>query len=223
MPYRERRSSIEPAVVWSIDGGGGGRVLPDGCMDLLWLNHELVVAGPDTRAYVSKAPRPVVGIRVAAGVLPTVLGVPADELRNRRVPLAEVLGVREARRLTSPVASAADPGAELERIVGSRLEEQVPDPVMAYVEVLARDGMPVPAVARAISMSERQLRRRTRQAFGYGVKTLSRIHRFQAVVALARAGVPLADAAARTGYADQPHLAREVRTLAGAPMSALLS
>ncbi|UYM05221.1 helix-turn-helix domain-containing protein [Solicola gregarius] len=224
--YVERASSIESAVVWSVGGEpAGGRVLPDGCMDLLWLDDELVIAGPDTRAYVSRssARRSVVGIRLAAGVLPRALSVPADELRDRRARLAEVWGVREARRLRAQMAAAPDVAAELERIVGARLEESAPDPVMAYVDALARRGMPVPAVARAISLSERQLRRRTHAAFGYGVKMLARIHRFQTAIALARDGVPVADAAVRSGYADQPHLAREVRTLAGAPLSALLT
>ncbi|GEL19666.1 hypothetical protein [Pseudonocardia asaccharolytica] len=40
---------------------------------------------------------------------------------------------------------------------------------------------------------------------------------------LADAGVPAAEAAARTGYADQPHLSREVRALAGVPLGQLLA
>ncbi|MBO1418112.1 helix-turn-helix domain-containing protein, partial [Streptomyces sp. FH025] len=56
-----------------------------------------------------------------------------------------------------------------------------------------------------------------------GPKTLARILRLQRALGLARAGVPLADTAARTGYADQSHLAREVRELAGVPVTVLLS
>ncbi|CAM5647111.1 putative AraC-like transcription regulator [Streptomyces afghaniensis 772] [Streptomyces afghaniensis] len=32
---------------------GAARVLPDGCMDLLWHEGRLLVAGPDTHAYVT--------------------------------------------------------------------------------------------------------------------------------------------------------------------------
>ncbi len=41
---------------------------------------------------------------------------------------------------------------------------------------------------------------------------LERAHRAQTLL---RAGTPLADAAARAGYADQPHLSREFRRVVG--------
>ncbi len=44
----------------------------------------------------------------------------------------------------------------------------------------------------------------------------------QRALALARSGVPLAETAARTGYADQAHLARDVRELAGRTVTTLL-
>jgi AraC-like DNA-binding protein len=46
--------------------------------------------------------------------------------------------------------------------------------------------------------------------------------RFDRALALARAGTPLAEVAATAGYADQPHLAREVRALSGVPLRTLL-
>ncbi|HLR84085.1 MAG TPA: helix-turn-helix domain-containing protein [Nocardioidaceae bacterium] len=226
MAYHERPSTIERGVVWSMTPEpGGGRVLPDGCLDLLWLDDDLVVAGPDTRAYVSAPaqPRPVTGIRLSGGVGAAAFGVPAHEVRNERVPVAELWGVHTARALRRRTEAADDTGRELERIVGARLEEDPADRLMGVVDALARRGRSVPTIASAVGLSERQLRRRTHAAFGYGVKTLARIHRFQKALAFVRDGVPVADAAVRSGYADQPHLAREVRTLADAPLSALLS
>jgi AraC-like DNA-binding protein len=78
------------------------------------------------------------------------------------------------------------------------------------------------AIADRVGLSTRQLHRRSRVAFGYGVKTLQRILRLQLALELARDGARLADAAARAGYADQPHLAREMRDLAGVPATQLL-
>ena len=44
---------------------------------------------------------------------------------------------------------------------------------------------------------------------------LRRVLRFRRAVALLQAGVTPAEVAARAGYADQPHLSRDVRALAG--------
>src|SRR6266508_1352297 len=52
--YRERPSRLPGAVVWQSDPATGVRVLPDGCMDLLWNGTDLLVAGPDTTAYVDR-------------------------------------------------------------------------------------------------------------------------------------------------------------------------
>lgn len=72
-----------------------------------------------------------------------------------------------------------------------------------------------------MGLSERQLHRRSLAAFGYGPKTLARVLRFDRALALAQDGVPLAETAALAGYADQPHLAREVKALSGVPLGRL--
>src|SRR6478752_3631352 len=97
---RERRSAVAGAVVW--DGPaerGERRVLPDGCMDLLWSDGELLVAGPDTHAHIAPAACTRTGIRFAPGTGPRVLGVPAHELRDRRVPLAALWSPAAVRAL----------------------------------------------------------------------------------------------------------------------------
>ena len=74
----------------------------------------------------------------------------------------------------------------------------------------------VPWLAGQFSLSERTLRRRFEEAFGYGPKTLDRILRFQRFLTLVRASGDASGAslAAETGYADQAHLVRESRRLA---------
>lgn len=223
--YRERASVVDSAVVWSVGASSGNRVLPDGCMDLLWLDDELVIAGPDTHAYApgAAAARPVTGIRLAAGVGAAAFGLPAYEVRDLRVPAADVWGAASVRRLERRVASAASVGLELEGIVAARLDESPSDPLMRQVDALARRGASIGDICRGVGLGERQLARRSHATFGYGPKRLSRIHRFQHAVALLNAGVSPADSAFRAGYADQPHFTREVRALAGVPPGALLS
>ncbi|WP_174531163.1 helix-turn-helix domain-containing protein, partial [Micromonospora maritima] len=65
--------------------------------------------------------------------------------------------------------------------------------------------------------------RRSLALFGYGPKTLARILRMRRALDLAHAGAPLAEVAARTGYADQAHLTRDVREFAGMPPTRLLA
>ncbi len=84
-------------------------------------------------------------------------------------------------------------------------------------------GRPVAATADELGLSARQLHRRALTAFGYGPKTLARVLRLQRALALARAGTSLAETAVRSGYADQAHLARDVRELAGVPPGELLA
>ncbi len=75
-----------------------------------------------------------------------------------------------------------------------------------------------------LGISERSLRRRCHEAFGYGPKTLDRILRFQRFLRLAAAGeeAALSGLAAAAGYADQAHLTREVRRLSGLTPAAIL-
>jgi AraC-like DNA-binding protein len=110
--------------------------------------------------------------------------------------------------------------AELERAVLRRWAP--PDPAMVEVARRARAGQPVDAIAAVCGLSARHLQRRVRAAFGYGPKTLSKILRMQRAVVLARRGTPFAEVSATAGYADQAHLARDVKVLAGVPLGRLL-
>lgn len=83
-------------------------------------------------------------------------------------------------------------------------------------------GRPVAATADELGIGARRLHRRSLAAFGYGPKTLARVLRLQRALALARGGTPLAETAVRAGYADQAHLTRDVRELAGVPPVELL-
>lgn len=213
-------SAVVPgAVLWRAQGEGGA-VLPDGCMDLLWVDGRLLVAGPDTGPHpAGEVPGGAfAGIRLAPGTAPALLGVPAHELRDRRVELADLWPAREVRRLAGLVAGRADPRTGLEALAARRAAP--PDPLAAEVVARLRAGEPVAGIASAVGLGERQLRRRSLDAFGYGPRTLGRILRLRRALALAGAGLPYAEVAHTAGYADQAHLAREVRALAGTTLSA---
>lgn len=228
--YAERPSRVTGAVLWTraggVETGPVYPVLPDGCMDLLWTGGRLLVAGPDTRAYrpESNGAARYVGIRFYPGTAPAFLGVPAHELRDRRVDLADVWPSAEARRLTERMDAARDPAAVLESAALARAEEtQPPDPLLAHVVKSLDAGRSIASTAEEAGINARLLHRRSLTAFGYGPKTLARVLRLQRALALARGGLAYAETAAVAGFADQAHLARDVKELTGVPLSELLS
>src|SRR5262245_17422853 len=112
MMYGEQRARTVAATVWraaasepgdanTVDGPGGDaaaevatpverRVLPDGCMDLIWSRAapedpgQIIVAGPDTTS-TSALWRPgarYLGLRFDSAVGPAYIGVPASEVRD---------------------------------------------------------------------------------------------------------------------------------------------
>ncbi len=124
---------------------------------------------------------------------------------------------------------AADRTAALEAVAagavassarrGRTRRDRVPEAVLWGV----RHRLTVRELARELTLSERQLHRRCLEAFGYGPKTLDRVLRLARALDRARAGLPFAQVASLAGYADQAHLAREVRALAGVPLGRLLA
>ncbi|MGW2560402.1 helix-turn-helix domain-containing protein [Streptomyces sp. NPDC001514] len=224
--YAERPSRLDGAVVWSRSESGQGPVmpvLPDGCMDLLWTEGRLLVAGPDTHAH-TPADGPAVryaGGRFAPGAAPAFFGVPAHELRDLRVDLADLWPAHEVRRLAERITDAPDPVTELEALaLRHAADRPPPDPLLRAVAEELNAGRSVAATAEAVGLGARQLHRRSLDAFGYGPKTLARVLRLQRALGHVRAGVPYAEAALAAGCADQAHLAREMRDLAGLTLGA---
>jgi len=189
--------------------------MPDGCLDLIWDGSRLFVAGPDTAArwHCSRAEGRYAGLRFSGGTGPALLGVPADELRDRVADLGELWPSRPARVLADQVAE--DPVQSLDTWALHRRAASVVDPLGPHVLAMATSGLPTAIMADRLGLSTRQLHRRCLPAFGYGPRRLTRVMRFGRALEEIRAGAPLAQVAVRCGYADQAHLTREVHDLAG--------
>ena len=212
--YAERPSRLPGATLWTSSAHEGDiRVLPDGCIDLMINDGRLVVAGPDTHAKLVPAGAAWVGLRFEPGLASAWLGIPANEIVDTRPDLADLRPTRGV----PPTAEGLEEAAVA--LVG---EGRYPEPWISGLVRLLRAGQTVRQVSAELGWSERQLHRKSLAAFGYGPSTLAGILRFQR--ALVNAGQrPLADVARVAGYADQAHLARAARSLAGVPMTTLLS
>jgi methylphosphotriester-DNA--protein-cysteine methyltransferase len=219
---------------WTVGPHSGGTetVLPDGSIDLVWREgHAPILAGPDTGPVPSDRPpgSTMVGVSFRPGAAPAMLGIPADELRDRRVPLAEVWGGAE--RLEQGLDDGRAPSARM-RLIEEALRRRLKRaerPDRLVVEAVARLRAPGPrrvgALGDELGISERHLRRRFNAAVGYGPKTLARVLRFQRMLALARRGTSrdLGQLAVDSGYADQAHMTAECTRLAGAPPARLFA
>jgi AraC-like DNA-binding protein len=226
------------ACLWAARFGANGephtdRVLPDGCIDLVWDGARLVVAGPDTHS-VALGPRTrealYLGVRFRPGMAPSLLGLPASELLDARIDAVEALGPRVSILIGQLEETTSLHGASLSlreaaEKFGQAFLEWLPEIVApdrlveAAVAQLedASSARRVGTVARALGVSERHLNRRCVAAIGYGPKMLQRVMRFRRFLALAARADPrdLAACALDAGYADQPHLTRECQELAG--------
>lgn len=224
--YTERTTPVPGTVLWCRRVGQAPertRILPDGCLDLIWDGRRLFVAGPDTTArwHHSAAGTSYVALRFSGGTGPAVLGVPADELVDLTPGLEELWPAGEALALAE--RASADPVTTLEQwVVGRSIAIDV-DPLGPRVLDMARAGVPVAAMADQLGLSTRQLDRRCIAAFGYGPRRLTRVLRFGWAMDEARVGTALAQVAAGCGYADQAHLSREVRALAKTTPTGLLA
>jgi AraC-like DNA-binding protein len=104
-----------------------------------------------------------------------------------------------------------------------RLPGEAPEPAIRAAAARLGAGASVSQTAEALGWTTRTLHRRCLSAFGYGPAVLRRIWRFRRAVALLHDGFAPAAAAAAAGYADQPHLSREVHALAGTTPAQLAS
>jgi AraC-like DNA-binding protein len=220
-PYREypavRGLQSLVSCLWENDAVRTRRhtVIPDGCVDLIWLGDRgLVVAGADTGPRLSgPIPGPVCGIRLRPGAAGAVLGLPAAELRDQLVPVEHVW------QRSGPELAATMAEADTERRLAILTEavllrRRPPDPVVvSAARLLATPGSRVSATAADLGLSERQLNRRLLHAVGYGPKTLARVARLRRLIAATDDSLSLRALVA--GYASQAHMNEEVLRLTG--------
>lgn len=163
-----------------------------------------------------------------------LLGLPASELAHQVVPLDAVLPT--AAELADRLATAGSwPArfAALDDVLGqaaarssppgptSHLPSRPPRPEVAYAldRLLAAGGaLEVGALASEVGWSRRHLTEQFGREYGLTPKVLARVLRFErARGMLVRPDrPPLAEVAARCGYADQAHMNRDWAAFAGA-------
>ena len=180
------------------------------------LSDRYAVVGFDARRYAS------IDLELTPLGAWAVLGVPLGELRNQTVTLEDAFGA-PTRRLQDDLHHGPDWDTRfdvIERFLLQRAEAG-PRPTPAVSWALSRlwqtDGRTrVDELAAQLGCSRRYLHARFRDQVGLAPKTVARLIRFGAVRRrIERAPARWADIAYECGYADQSHLNRDFRELAG--------
>lgn len=153
----------------------------------------------------------------------SVLGRPLNELEDQTVRLEDAFGPVAARRLVDRLRDAPDWDARfdvIERFLLARADAG-PRPTPAVAWALGRLSQTagrerVDSLASQLGCGRRYLHARFREQVGLAPKTVARLIRFGAVRRrIECAPARWADVAYDCGYADQSHLNRDFRELAG--------
>jgi AraC-like DNA-binding protein len=207
------------AAVWTVSVEGESawvshEAVPDGCIELIrrhsgrsvWREEQPplfatgLALGPAKLAFSPDAS--FTGIKLWPWAWHALGGAPCPGFADRWIEIPE----------TAPLAALLPPeGDPIARLLAANLQ---PHPLgtailasASVAEISARSGLP-----------HRQLQRIFARDLGLAPRAYLRLLRFRgAMIEVQESAATLADAAAGQGYADQAHMAREFRSLAGVP------
>jgi AraC-like DNA-binding protein len=224
-PPPELAPYVECFWISEVQTDGCQRILPDGCVDLLFFSRgkQLVdarVVGAMTRFQdvPLRACESIVGVRFQPGMAGACLPCDIPALNDRSVPLECVLG-KAASRLLENLGSCSSLEACLERLAPRLVQwPKVTEVQHAIGELVRTRGhLSLTHFADVAGISDRQLRRTCYRHSGLAPKRLARILRFRNASLRLREGAnDLAGLAIDCGYYDQAHMIRDFRQLAGA-------
>jgi AraC-like DNA-binding protein len=179
-----------------------------------------------TAVHIGQTPsRAGVQLALTPAAARVLLGLPPGELGSTVVGLDTLLG-RPARELTEQLRAAPSWDERfdlLEQLLLRRLRSAVqhdvqPEVGWAWQRLLDSGGaIGVQELASEVGWSRRHLTDRFTKEFGLPPKVVARVLRFERVTTSLRLRpqTRLADLSAAAGYADQAHLTREFRAIAG--------
>lgn len=208
-PYVEIIVSLGDGHVWSAGDRGTG--FRDGWITPIQTGPRFSLSLGQTR-FVAARLHPEAA-RCLLGPLPLGDGQPPI--------LAEAVFGPAFRRLRDRLGEAPDAAARIALLEAWLAERLLPAPHRRRA-VAPCEPWRAGDVAQALGLSDRDVRRHFAEALGCSPKYWLRLHRLSAVLespGFQQASQTLAQTAAAFGFADQAHMARDFRLLAGMPPS----
>jgi AraC-like DNA-binding protein len=170
-----------------------------------------------------------VQVRLSPLVAPAVLGVPLAELSGNIIALDDLWG-RDVLRLSERLhetPSWSERFALIEKALSERPRESSrPDPEVAWAWrriMVSRGRFRVEHLAAEVGWTRQRLWSRFGAQIGLTPKRAAMLVRFDHAVHRLLQGHPPAQVAADTGYADQPHLHRDIQSFTGTPPTAAIN
>jgi AraC-like DNA-binding protein len=182
-----------------------------------------VLTGPQStfKMYAATGRTGIVIARIRPGAAAPFLRVPLSDLRDRNVPLDDLVAPGLVRRLERRIGEADSSAARVQALDAFllsllRLRGVAPDVGEEIAWIVTSGGArPIRDLVRASGLSPRKLQRRFRDGLGLSPKTFSRLVRLQSALHLRDTGLSWSRTAHSTGYQDQSHLINDCKALSG--------
>jgi AraC-like DNA-binding protein len=194
--------------------------VPDGCIEL--------IARSSGRSVWRREQPPLFATGLATTTAKLRLGAGSSFTGLKLWPWTwHMLGGAPCRTLTDDwiaIASTSPLAALIEgppEVIVARLAEMLRSSAPPALGAALLEETTVAAVACRVELSHRQLQRLFARDFGMPPRSYLRLLRFRGALTGVQVHPNLADAAAAQGYADQAHMSREFRALAGLAPSAV--
>ncbi|MFI6562133.1 helix-turn-helix domain-containing protein [Streptomyces sp. NPDC050534] len=179
-----------------------------------------------TRRFLFEYPARVrlVGVHFKPWGMSPFVGIPANELRNRWVPV-DAVWQRSVDRMRDRVGEAASPADTL-RVVEEELRSRLTEPPWRGLDLVRHTGgrletshgaIPVGALADDAGVSGNHLAKLFKDHVGVTPKRVARIYRFARLIVSVDALRPVdwSELAHAAGYFDHAHFSREFKDFTG--------
>ena len=178
--------------------------------------YRQIAHGLQTKVVTVQPTGPIraITVRFKPEAAPLFMGPCLDELRDRHVELCDLFPSSAISELVERLAEAADSAervALVEWFLLWSMRHKLSDRTAFHAAVCLQNewSLSVRALASQLEISERQLSRKFKAAYGVGPKQFARLMRMTRALELRQRGLGWLEIVSSCGFSDQAHLIRD--------------